>query len=446
MRTFFVFVVLLALGGGGVAYYATTAGKEAATTFRTATVSRGDLVSTIGATGTMQPEDVIDVGSQVTGKIQSFGQDPKDPTKQIDYGTHVEEGTVLAKIDPTLYQAKYDEALAALIRAKADLTQLEAKCNQTEQEWRRAKSLLPTKAIADTDYDLAEANYLSAKATVEVGKATILQAQAALAMAKTNLDYTTIKSPVKGVIIDRRVNVGQTVVAAMNAASLALLAKDLRRMQIWVPVNETDIGRIRPGLPVQFTVDTYPDEVFEGKVLQIRLNAQFSQNVVTYIVVVQTDNPPHKDYPNGKLLPYMTANVKFEIERRPKVLLVPNGALRWKPRDEQIALDFREASKGESAAASMSGSTRKRPLANKAGEEPQKLWVVSEEGLVRPIEVRVGTSDGIQTEISGDGLQEGMEVVIGEMVAQVADSSEPTTNPFLPKIRPPWSKPQRPKQ
>ena len=145
---------------------------------------------------------------------------------------------------------------------------LQAKCDQTEQEWKRAKSSAAQKAIADTDYDLDEANYLVAKANVEVGKATIQQCEATLAMAKTNLDYTIIKSPVKGVIIDRRVNIGQTVVAAMSAPSLFLLAKDLRRMQVWASGQR---GRHRPihaGLPVHFTVDTYPGETFEGKVAQ----------------------------------------------------------------------------------------------------------------------------------------------------------------------------------
>ena len=209
--------------------------------------------------------------------------------------------------------------------------QLEAKCEQTEQEWKRAESLLATKAIAESDYDTAGPNCKSAKANVAVGKATVRQNKAALRMAKTNLGYTTIKSPVRGVIIDRRVNIGQTVVASLNAPSLFLIAKDLRRMQVWASVNEADIGQIRVDMPVRFTVDAHPGQTFHGKVTQIRMNATMTQNVVTYTVVVTTDNS------SGKLLPYLTANVQFEVDKRSGVLLVPNAALRWKPQASQIA-------------------------------------------------------------------------------------------------------------
>ena len=186
-------------------------------------------------------------------------------------------------------------------------------------------------AIAQTDYDTDEANYLAAVANVAVGKATIEQAKAALDMAKTNLDYCTIKSPVKGVIIDRRINVGQTVVSTMSVSSLFLVAKDLTRIQVWASVNEADIGRIQVGMPVTFTCDAFPKTTFRGTVCQIRLNATMTQNVVTYTVVVVTDNS------DGKLLPYLTANLQFQVDDHHGVLIVPNAALRWKPKPEQIA-------------------------------------------------------------------------------------------------------------
>ena len=193
------------------------------------------------------------------------------------------------------------------------------------------------------------ANYKVAVANLEVGKATIKQNEAAVTMAKRNLDYCTITSPVKGVIIDRRVNIGQTVVSSISASSVCLIAKDLSRMQIWAQVNEADIGRIHAGLPAQFTLATYPGETFEGKVTQVRLNATSTQNVITYIVVVTTDNPPTPEHPNGKLLPYMTADLKFEVERHPDVLLVPNAALRWKPQPSEIAPDHRRKQGGDAA-------------------------------------------------------------------------------------------------
>jgi HlyD family secretion protein len=362
---------------------------------------------------------------------------------------------VLANIDPTLYQTQVDQDTAALAHAVADLKELEAKCAQTEQEWKRARKLKPQKAIADTDYDLDEANYLVAKANVEVGKATIQQCEATLQLSKTNLGYTVIKSPVRGIVIDRRVSVGQTVVAALSAPSIFLLAKDLRRMQIWASVNEADIGKILIGLPVRFTIDTYPGETFVGKVSQIRLNAQTTQNIVTYTVVVSTDNPPTADKPNGKLIPYMTANVKFEIQHHSNVLKVPNAALRWKPRPLQIAPEAREfgsagprnsgGEKKESIAqSSISGSGKTNPpganpsdssAAKKEQKEAKRLWVVDGD-FVRPLLVQTGPTDDSTTEISGADVEEGMRVVIGESRSGGAADDSDTTNPFLPKLRP----------
>ena len=167
-----------------------------------------------------------------------------------------------------------------------------------------------------------------AVANVAVATAAIKANQAALNVAQTNLNYTVIKSPVRGTIIDRRVNIGQTVVASLNAPSLFLIAKDLRRMQVWALVNEANIGRIYTNMPVQFTVDAHPKDMFHGKVIQIRMNAQMTSNVVNYFVIIEADNP------DGKLFPYMTASVSFEEPKRTDVLVVPNAALRWKPKSE----------------------------------------------------------------------------------------------------------------
>ncbi len=260
-----------------------------------------------------------------------------------------------------------------MLRAKSDLGQLVAHRNQAEAEWNRAQKLRaisvsnvvsptgdrltalsePIKAISDSDYDLAKANYEVAKSNVDVGEATVAQAQAALSLAETNLGYTTIKSPVKGTIVDRRVNVGQTVVSSLNAPSLFLIAKDLRQIQVWASVNEADIGRLKVGMPVRFTVDAFPNDVFHGKIAQIRLNATMTQNVVTYTVVVTTENP------DLKLLPYLTADVKFEVQDEKDVLLVPNAALRWQPKPEQIAPDAREAAEQPAGQKAQAGRKRR---------------------------------------------------------------------------------------
>jgi HlyD family secretion protein len=428
---------------GGAAYYTVYVAAEPPTNYRTVAVNRDDLLSTITATGTVEPEEVVDVGAQVMGQVLTLGRDPddKEGKKQIDYGSVVHEGLLLARIDDSVYKAQVDQAQAAYLRAQADLKQMQAKLLQSEQDRKRAEGLRsikdipgtdrPIKGIADSDYDLAVANNEVAKANVAVGEATIKQNEAALSLAKQNLSYTTIKSPVEGVIVDRRVNIGQTVVASLNAPSMFLIAKDLSKMQVWASVNEADIGRIlsRKEMPVRFTVDAYPGEIFQGKVIQVRYNAQMTQNVVTYTVVVGFDNS------DKKLIPYLTANLQFEAEEHKNVLLVPNAAVRWKPRPEQVVPELREkiaptlASKPGDNNPKTPGDAKSAKLANDRVDRG-RLWV-KDGKFVRPVDIQIGSSDGTQTEVSGDEVKEGMKVVTGESRGtDLADGGE--TNPFGP--------------
>lgn len=407
-------------------------------TFRTAMVKRGDLQAAISATGTVEPEEVVDIGAQVAGRIVAFGKDKNGKT--IDYGSVVEAGMVLARIDDALYAADVDQAKAtlgqskaALQRSEADLGQLKAKLFQAQRDWARAQKLGPSDALSQADYDAAQSAHETAKANLEVGKAAIIQAQktvnhseAALQRAQQNLSYCTIVSPVKGVIIDRRVNIGQTVVASLNAPSLFLIAKDLTRIQVWVSVNEADIGLVQPGQPATFTADAYPGEVFTGEVGKVRLNATMTQNVVTYTVEVNTDNS------NGKLLPYLTANVRFIVGERHNVLLVPNAALRWIPQPEQIVREFREKTK----TGQRTGTPSQDKPSLKAGKEEKARGVVWEPvgTLVRPVNVRRGLSDGTLTEVESDKLKEGTPVVVGEMEKQAAGQPAPGSSPFTPQL------------
>jgi HlyD family secretion protein len=407
------------------------------TSFRTVPVKRGSLAATISATGTVEPEEVVDVGAQVAGQIVAFGKDKTGKT--IDYGSVVEQGTVLAQIDDTLYaadlavaRAQLQQARAGADRSVADLGQLQAKLVQAEQDWNRAKELGPSDALSQSDYDASRSAYEVAKANVAVGKAaivqakdTISQAEAALTRAQRNLDYCTIKSPVKGVIIDRRVNIGQTVVASLNAPSLFLIAKDLKRLQVWVAVNEADIGNIRPGQSATFTVDAYPGEVFKGEVGKVRLNAAMTQNVVTYTVEVNTDNS------DGRLLPYLTANLKFLVSERQNVLLVPNSALRWAPQADQVAPEGRGKRRTSSGGERQPGD-RSGPGAGGEGQVRGTVWV-PEGSLVRAIFVQVGLTDGSFTEVQGEGLQEGTLVVVGEQQQKEAGGST-STSPFTPQL------------
>lgn len=379
--------------------------------FRTVSVVAGDLQVTVSATGTIEPEEVVDVGAQVVGMIREFGRDPRDAAKPIDYGAVVDEGTVLAQIDDTLYRAQLDQARANVTKARADLLELQAKLRKAERGWKRAQELRRTKVISEADYDVALADYDTARSALAVGEASIVQTEAALRQAEINLGYTTIRSPVKGVIVDRRVNIGQTVVSSLSAPSLFLIAKDLTRVQVWASVNEADIGRIRPGQNVHFTVDAFPGEMFVGEVAQVRLNATMTQNVVTYTVVVTVDNR------EGRLLPYLTTNLKFEIDRRTGVLLVPNAALRWQPQPGQVAPEARDAL----ARASATG-----------GEAPDRGWVwVAEQRFVRPVAVQIGLSDGLTSEIRSEALRQGDAVVVGE---RAAADGEGEASPFAPRL------------
>jgi len=436
MKRILMLGLFIALIVVGVAWYAK--GRTANSTgFRTVEVRRGDLIATISATGTVEPEEVIDVGAQVAGQILSFGKDANG--KSIDYGSEIEEGMVLARIDDSVYNsdvasatAQLDEAKASVARAVADLAQLKAKLDQAQSDWNRAQTLDPkTNAIAATQYDAYKSAYEAAKANVAVGDAAIKQAEAsvaqneaALVRAKRNLGYTTIKAPVKGVIIDRRVNIGQTVVASLNAPSLFLMAKDLKRMQVWVAVNEADIGNIHPGQPVSFSVDAYPGQTFKGKVNKVRLNASMTQNVVTFVVEVTTENP------DGRLLPYLTANVQFEVARREDVTMVPNAALRWLPQDEHIAPDARNQQQQSERPARGNRST------TRASEEKSGTVWVPDGDFVRPIHVAAGLSDGTNTEVHSDQLKEGMQVVLGEERASAAGApaASTNTNPFAPQM------------
>ena len=492
-----VLVVLAGLAGGGAAWYLRHENGQVAL-FRTEQVTRGRLVVSISATGTVEPEEVVDVGAQVAGKINAFGKDGNGKT--IDYGSVVEEGTVLAQIDDSLYAADLAQAEAQLrvsqagvARARADLQQLKAKLEQArvdvqqysarqeqavanllqatvkleqaQRNWERVRKVDPASgAMSQESYEAYKSVFEEAQANVASSEAAVLQAKASLASsqaavpqaeasiasgeaaiaqaegnvagaqvaverARRNLGYCTIKSPVKGVIIDRRVNIGQTVVASLNAPSLFLVAKDLNRMQVWVAVNEADVGKIKPGQPVGFTVDAFPDEMFRGEVGKVRLNASMTQNVVTYTVEITTDNS------KGRLLPYLTANVRFEIQRVDDVLLAPSAALRWSPSAEHVAAEYRDEAEASSrepsrrpsdapAASGPSDVTRKPPVRG-------VIWALQGQ-QVRPILVAVGLSDGVLTEVRGEGVKEGQEIVTGLETSSAGPSG--SANPFTPKM------------
>lgn len=424
---------VVALSGLGM-WFASSSNGNGTVQFRKVAVDRGNLLATISATGTCVPEEVVDVGARVNGQIVEFGPDPNDSRKRIDFCSRVKSGDILAKVDAAPYELQVEqatqtlgEAEANVQRAKADLIQLHAKVHQTERDWRRVQTLGKGNAVSGLEYDTAQALYETSRSLHSVGEAVLAQAkksaaraQAALKEAQTNLGYTTITSPVDGIIIARRVNVGQTVVSSLASPSLFLIAKDLRRMQVWASVNEADIGQIHERQPVSFTVDAHPNETMQGEVYQVRLNATMTQNVVTYTVVVNTDNV------SGRLLPYMTANLQFEIRERPDVLRVSGAALRWRPQMHLILPQERAA---YAQSLRRKSADNARSAADKERHDRGILWI-EQDGFVRPLPVRVGLSDGTVTEVSGDGVSEGLEVAVGEAPQDNGDNSN---NPFVPQ-------------
>src|SRR3954447_12951438 len=346
--------VVLLLGAAVAGGYWYTHRDAGGGGFQTVPVGRGELRAVISATGTVEPEEVVDVGAQIQGQIDHFGNDVTK--KPVDFNSQVDQGMLLAHIDDALYKADVDSSQAAMesakanvTRSEADLAQMRAKLGQAQADWERAQKIGPSDALAQTTYDQYRFAFDTAKANVDVAAAQVVQAQkavvqaeATLTRAQRNLAYCTINSPVKGTIISRRVNIGQTVVASLNAPSLFLLAKDLTKMEVWASVNEADIGNIKPGQPVTFTVDAAAGRTFRGTVDKVRMDATMTQNVVTYTVEISVDNS------DLALRPYLTANASIQVTKHDDAMLVPNAALRWSPSSpDQIAPDARnEAAAG----------------------------------------------------------------------------------------------------
>ncbi|MFV1966948.1 MAG: efflux RND transporter periplasmic adaptor subunit [Pirellulaceae bacterium] len=372
--------------------------REETPSFRTLPVDRGNLLIAISATGTVEPEEVVDVGAQIVGRIESFGPDKENEGTTIDYGSRVKQGDVLAQLDDSSQATERDKSNASLKLARAELQRYQAKLRQAERDFKRAEVLRDTNA--ESEYDMARAEYEMAEAEVAVAEAKLEQANIAMQQAEINLGYTIIRAPIDGVVIDRRVNAGQTVVAGLNAPSLFLLARDLDRMRVWTAVNEADMGDIHVGQRATFQVDAFRDDTFEGRVSQVRLNAAMSNNVVTYGVMVDIDNT------EGKLLPYMTANLEFEVAGRSDVKMVPNQALRWKPALGQVSPSVRKHIVEAHGSADPG-------LEDQVRFDSPAVWVVAEDGFVRPIEVAVGLSDGTMSEIVKGDLEPGMHVVVG---------------------------------
>ena len=368
-------------------------GGEAAGAYRTAPVERGDVRVVISATGTLRATTTVDVGSQVSGQVLEV---------LVDYNDQVSRGQAIARLDPAPLETRLEQAEADLASARASVNEARATVANAEADYDRKRDLVERQLIARSEADLALAIRDQARARVVSAEASVRQRQAAVGNARLDVDYTVIRSPVDGVVLLRDIEPGQTVAASFQTPVLFQIAEDLAQMQIDLSVDEADVGQIREGLPVSFTVDAYPDRQFSGEVRQVRLAATATSNVITYPVVVQVQNA------DLSLLPGMTASAEIVVDGREGVLKVPNAALRYTPPDAPPARAGGEG-RTRGAPGAAPGATG-RPGAGRGGAR-RTVWVL-EGKAPTAVTVEVGVSDGTMTEVTG--VQEGQQVVIGQ--------------------------------
>jgi len=389
LRPWIIVAVVAVVGAGG--FFALRGRGAAAEKWRTQAVERGSVEVTVSATGTIQPVEKVEVGSQASGTLTWLG---------ADYNDRVRKGQVIAQLEPSSFRTAVAQADANLARAQAALS-------EASRNFVRAKELSARNVIAQIDLDAAEASY-------DQRKAEVRQAQASLQSARVNLGYTTITAPINGVVIARAVDIGQTVAASLSAPKLFQIAGDLTRMQVETKIDEADIGRVVSGLTSTFTVDAFPDDTFEGTVRQVRLEPLTEQNVVTYTTVIDVANP------DLKLKPGMTANVTIQIEKKDDVLRVPNSALRFRP-PEAAGRGSERRMRGGPGADSTANAKRGPgggPGGGHGGGPPdgfkrQVVFTLGADGKLEPARVATGITDGTYTEVRSRELAEGALVVTG---------------------------------
>ncbi len=419
-------VALVAVAGAGYYWYQKRSEASSTPSFRTAALERTSLESTVSATGALSAVRTVQVGTQVSGQVSAL---------YVDFNDKVKKGQLLARIDPTLQQQAVAESQAALDRADAQLAQAKA-------EFDRNKTLYDAQVITATEFTTIQVTYRLAQSNVK-------SAQISLDRTRQNLAYTSIHSPIDGVIVSRAVELGQTVAASLSTPEIFRIAESLTEMQILASVDESDIGKIAVGQTATFTVAAFPARTFPATVKQKRLLSAVTDNVVNYTVVLAVANT------DGKLLPGMTATVKFLTSKAENVLAVSNSALRFTPTAEMLGKDStlltparRPGAAGEPGAAgtapgatpgaapAVSGGNgspfgtaaprTRRPPSDSIGV----LWVMDSTGRLARMRVRTGISDGQKTQVSGRELVEGMKVVIGASTGAAGAAGAAAANPF----------------
>lgn len=397
-------LLIAALAAGAWVWKAKFAEKPVQ--YATEEVSRGNITRIVSATGTIQAVNTVTVGSQVSGTIRRI---------YVDYNSPVKKGQLLAEIDPALFLAQARQAEAEVAQSRAGLAEAEAGLREAEREYARQKTLFASDFVAKSALESAETALATARSRVESARAGVRSSVATLNQRLTNLGYTKILSPVNGVVTGKKVSEGQTVAASLSAPELFTIAEDLSKMQVEAAVDEADIGYVQEGMNVTFTVDTYPEDTFSGKVRQVRLSPSTTENVVTYTVIISAANP------DLRLKPGMTANVSIETASVKDVLRVPNAALRFRPpaprTQAETAARVTPPPPPDGGTAGGEGTLKSSSrLTGKAAVSGPSVWVLeTKKGSspsLRRVPVTVGLTDGSWTEVSGD-LSEGEAVVTG---------------------------------
>ncbi len=433
MKKLYLYLLIAVVVVGGLGYLWLSGSNSKDPRYRTEKASRGGIVLQVRATGVINPVKTVEVGSQVSGTILKI---------YVDFNSKVTKNQVVAEIDPTFLQASVKEA-------EANVEHNQAQVNEAQRTLTRTTELFKKDLVAQADMD-------AAKTGSEAAVAQLKQTQAALDRAKVNLLYAIIRSPIDGVVIERDVDVGQTVAASLQTPKLFSIANDLMRMQVEASVDEADIGEIKEGEKVSFTVDAYPEQQFAGAVSQVRLAPVTVQNVVTYTVVIDVPNP------DLKLRPGMTATVSILVDQRDNALRVPTLALRFQPPADAAT---KSGDQGQTPAAAVSDTGRARgnrpdggmqgggqrkwqgaqggpgQWANKMGggssdqhqNRKQQIWVMDANKNLKQVMVMLGLSDNRYVEITGGDLKEGDEVIIGMAAVETASAPNQQNNPFAPR-------------
>lgn len=428
-KTLLIIITIVVIAGVIFGFNVIQKNKRNKEVYRKDKVTRGDIEATVTTTGTINPIEVVDVGSQVSGKVEKL---------YVDFNAQVTKGQILAELDQEPLkmkieqnEANYKNVLAALERSRLAL-------ETARKKYERAKSLFDKNLVSFEELETAESNFLSAKSDVVANEARAAQARSTLDLSRVDLSYSVIRSPVDGMVISRKVSAGQTVQASFQAPVLFQIATDLTKMKVECSVDEADIGKVKEGQKVRFTVEAFQDETFNGVVQQVRFSPETVQNVVTYTTVVNVDNPERK------LRPGMTATVSIIVGEAKNVLRIPNAALRFTPNlsQEEIQKMMADMRAQFEARRNQQGGTTNQPPAkiqaapdSSGGSQPQmfqgfggggmrggqtgqrrqpsRIWMEEKNGKLKMVFLRTGVTDANYTEVVWGDLKEGDEIIVG---------------------------------